>query len=136
MGAQIIAEANVGGVISNDATFGLPNDVWETTVCKYAIIPSSFLTRLTICQALAQLPTQQAVADPDVVVVTLTYNGTTKDFQVIRTEDQASIEETICLAFGIPVGSPILLTNEQDQVVSVSSSLRQPGKYAVLSQAV
>ena len=43
VGAQIITAADVGVVISRTSTFGLPPDVWKTTNCKYAVIPSSFL---------------------------------------------------------------------------------------------
>ncbi|CAE7246997.1 pgl [Symbiodinium sp. CCMP2456] len=55
-GAKMIAEKNLGGVISRNAiTFGLP-DIFNGTDKKWAVIPSTYHMKLLIHRELQQIP--------------------------------------------------------------------------------
>ena len=58
-GARMIAEKNVGGVIDKGTiTCGLSylSNIFADTVCKWAVIPSSYHMKLKIAHELANIP--------------------------------------------------------------------------------
>ena len=85
------------------------------------------------CSKQGSLPSQPAQLLPSeqgFVVITVAFGDVERGVKFSRKDDPAVIEEAICLELGIPVGSLILLRDEEDYVVPVSGHL-SPGAYTV-----